>query len=314
MNPSPRYEELANRLDTYLETFRPTVTLVEDLIEARRDPQEILILLCARLDALATGSAREDRSRKRAFCDFIAQYGGHRRLFESVSIGDLYYELGYHRWLMEGMIPVAGRIQRFSRLNQPIIQFLQDIPVPLTAEDCERVLTRMMTALRGAFRAFPGQRRTKSHSGKLADVQSTIIAGFKGRRDAPVVAALPQALPPLLKTKTIGILLYERFRSEAIHGGRVSLEESRFFREEEPYWASTEPSYFGRFHLVEFPGPFLLNTLVECIRRYRQHLLHRGKLPPDVHFAAFDDEMMDHLEFLDEALLPDTKELRLRND
>lgn len=119
MNPSPRYEELANRLDTYLETFRPTVTLVEDLIEARSNPQEILILLCARLD---------------------------------------------------------------------------------------------------------------------------------------------------------------------------------------------------RFHLVEFPGPFLLNTLKECVERYRQHLLHKGSLPPDVHFAAFDDEMMEYLEFLDEALLPDTKELRLRND
>jgi len=44
-------------------------------------------------------------------------------------------------------------------------------------------------------------------------------------------------------------------------------------------------------------------------------LLKRGRLPPGIHFQVFgDDEMMAYLEFLDEGLLPESKQLRLKND
>jgi hypothetical protein len=57
---------------------------------------------------------------------------------ESLSSGDLYYELGFHRWLIEGMIPKPdrkpGRIVRFSRLDDPVIDLLDQSDVPQTAD------------------------------------------------------------------------------------------------------------------------------------------------------------------------------------
>jgi len=42
--------------------------------------------------------------------------------------GDLYYGLGFHRWLAEGMIPKPGRLFRFSDLDDPIISLLDRDP------------------------------------------------------------------------------------------------------------------------------------------------------------------------------------------
>jgi hypothetical protein len=112
--------DLKAKLDNFFDQFSSTRELVNDLIRSRSHPQEILILLCSRIDALASNSAKEDELRQKAFTHFVTIYSGKSRTFESVSIGDLYYEVDYHLWLLPGLLEKAGRIQIFSRLNEPI--------------------------------------------------------------------------------------------------------------------------------------------------------------------------------------------------
>jgi hypothetical protein len=82
-------------LDRYFSIFESTIELADALIKEKRHAQEILILLCARLDALASDAASGEVHNSEAFTRFVTCYGGHRKLFESVSVGDLYYDLTY---------------------------------------------------------------------------------------------------------------------------------------------------------------------------------------------------------------------------
>jgi eukaryotic-like serine/threonine-protein kinase len=112
------------RIDAAVATVRRE--LAKRLNDEKQQPQEVLILLCARLDALASGSVPEGTSNKKAFSKFLISYAGRRSLFDGISVGDVYYEVGYHRWLIEGTIPKPGRLQKFSRIDDPILYLLAE--------------------------------------------------------------------------------------------------------------------------------------------------------------------------------------------
>lgn len=117
----------------------PELKLAEDLLNAKSNAQEVVLLLCARIDALACCISHEHQSNRQSFASLLVNYAGHRDLMQSVSTGDLYYELGYHRWLIEGMIPKPGRLTRFSRVDDPIIHLLDRSGIPLTVEAARHV-------------------------------------------------------------------------------------------------------------------------------------------------------------------------------
>ena len=150
MNP-----ELSQALDRYFGQFSSTRQLVDGLIKAKSHPQEILILLCSRIDALASIAATEEDSRAKAFVRFVSIYSGNRKLFESVSAGDLFYELDYHLWLMPGMLQKAGRIHVFSRLNEPVVNLLVGSEIALTLEDAQMLIRRTQRGLLIRFRVSP---------------------------------------------------------------------------------------------------------------------------------------------------------------
>jgi hypothetical protein len=299
-------------LDHFFELFSPTLKLVEHLVASRSNPQEILILLCARLDGLASSSVSEDTSNKQAFVHFLSSYSSQRDIFESVSVGDLYYELAYHRWMLEGTIPKPGRIHRYSRVDDPIIRLLEDSGMPLMVRDAEAFLGRIQKSLRKHFRVMPSQRLAKPALAKVKRVEEVVLGEFRGRRSTVVIEALPNALQPLLDAKRMATILHEKFRSQAIHGAQVLLNESRFFSDEDPYWEPKSSPYFGSYCLVEFPAKFLVTVLRNSLKTYRAHLLAKGKFPPDVHSHVFGDEVFRYIEFLDEAALPKGGELKLQ--
>ncbi len=299
-------------LDDFFELFSPTLDLVERLIASQSNPQEIMVLLCARLDGLASSSVSEDTPNKQAFTHFLNSYGGRSDLFESVSVGDLYYELAYHRWMLDGTIPKPGRIHRYSRVDDPIIRLLEDSSIPLTVSDADALLGRILPSLRKHFRVMPGQALAKPELAKARGVEEAITGAFRTPRKAGIAQALPKALQPLLDAKTMGTILYEKFRSQAIHGAQVLFNEARFFSDREPYWEPESTPYFGSYLLVEFPAKFLVGVLRNCMKTYRAHLLAKGKFPPDVHFHVFGEESFRYIEFLDERALPRSGELKLQ--
>jgi hypothetical protein len=123
----------------------------------------------------------------------------------------LYYELDYHLWLLPGMLEKAGRIQTFSRLNEPILRLLVDSEIALTQEEAKHLLERIRRALRKHFRVAPGQPLKKSPMASAREITAAVLAEFRGVHTSASKTALPKALDPLINSKTLERILYERF-------------------------------------------------------------------------------------------------------
>jgi hypothetical protein len=305
------FSNLTERLEGFFSLFQPTIELAEKLIETKVNAQELVLLLCARLDALASCTSREDESNRQSFIRLVVNYGGHRDLMEGVSAGDLYYELGYHRWLTEGLIPKPGRLTRFSHVNDPILHLLERSGIPLTVGAVQILLTRLMRVIENSFRCRPGQPLRKPMIGPPKAVMDKIRREFSRSRDVELRDNLEGAIRPLLEAKTIGTLLYGNFRNGAVHGLKVQFDENTFFKGQKPYWEPLHSKYYPPFMFVKFPGPFLLDLLRNCTKTLKQKMLAMGKLPPDVHFHAFGPGTND-LQFLDESLLPKSGRIKLQ--
>lgn len=299
---SKRSIVLKDELDRYFQLFEPTISLVERLIEKRQNAQEVLLLLCARLDAMASCISRDDQSNRDSFTKLVTGYGGERALMESVSAGDLYYELGYHRWLMEGLIPKPGRIIRFSRLNDPMIDLLDQSEIPLTVAAGERLLTRLMRVLERHCRCRPGQPCRKPNTIKPSALTRIIEDDLKRSREYEA-DKVSKAIQSLLRSKTIAALLYQNFRNEAVHGVKVDLDERRFFRDQRPYWQLLYSEYYPPFMFIKFSGPFLLSLLRNCLNTLREKWSANGMIPPDVHSYLFHYGL-DEIHLLDSSLIP----------
>lgn len=288
-------------LDTFFGQFSSTIELAEELIAERKHPQEILLLLCGRLDALASSSAREGEPSGKSFARFVTDYGQRRRLFESVSMGDLYYEVAFHQWLLPGTIEKPGRLYRFSEVHDGILSLLTESDIPLTQQEADRMLAKILKTLRHHFRVAPRQSRKKQTAGTMPHVIETIVNGLKKKKEsAESIATLRRALRPLLDSKVIARILYERFRCEVIHGGSVSINEGRFFDETEPYWNPWYSGYYGSFMHIEFPARWLVALMRDCIQGFRRHLTARGKLPLGIVFDGLEGDLMEHAELVDE--------------
>ncbi|HEX4020013.1 MAG TPA: hypothetical protein VHX63_02620 [Acidobacteriaceae bacterium] len=299
-------------VDAFFNLFEPTILLAEKLISARTNAQEIVLLMCARLDALASCTSREDQPNRESFIRLLVNYGGYRNLMESVSVGDLYYELGYHRWLAEGMIPRPGRLVRFSRLNDPILELLDRSNVPLTVDAVQSLLTRLMRVMSDHFRCRPGQPLRKPMTGKPKTIAEKIVVEFKHSKDVELRESICAAIEPFLRKKTVAALMYDNFRNPAVHGLKVELDEANFFNGQSPYWQSLYSDYYPPFMFVKFPGPFLLDLLRNCMRTLKEQMLSKRKLPPDVHFHAFNPDIVENIQFLDCELLPKPYNLKFQ--
>jgi hypothetical protein len=295
---------LKEGLDQFFGQFSSTQELVDGLIQSKSHPQEILILLCSRLDALASGAAGEDEPSGKSFTGFVTNYSGKSKLFDSISVGDLYYELDYHLWIMPGMLEKAGRFHVSSRINEPILKLLVDSEIPLTLQDVQALIKRIKGALRKHFWVAPNQRQIKQPLATGNRIKQAVLDEFPGQRNRNLRKSLRKALDPLVNSKSLARILYERFRCEAIHGGRVLIDDTRFFDENEPYWKPLYSDFYGPFQLVEFPATFLASLFSECVTNYRKRLEATKKVPPNIHFEMFPDDVCAQLELLDETLLP----------
>lgn len=307
-NAQPK-PELKDALDRSFASYESTRALAANLIRERKNALDLLILLCARLDALASDAVMEGTPSKKAFINFVSTYGDHKQLFNSVSIGDLYYELGYHRWLLDGMIEKPGRLHRFSKVNDPIIVLLEEAGLPLTFKASAALLDGLMRIIREVTRARlePKSQRIET-AARLTD---RITRRIQKTQLRPCARNLENALKPLLDDKRVGVILYDKFRCGAIHGAAIRIDPQPFFSEPSVYWKTLQ-SIHGKHELIQFSAPFLLSLLERCIDRFRQHLLGKGKIPPDMHFHAFPDEIYAGLDFLDQDLLPEGGQVRLK--
>jgi hypothetical protein len=305
--------DLETRLSLFFDTFSPTLELVDDLIRNKSHAQEIIILTCSRLDALASTANPEDAPKKESFVNFVCNYGQQREFFEKVSVSDLHYELGYYHWLLvEGLLMDHGRLYRYSRLDDVPLRFIDYSDIPLLNETVEYMLSKVMHALSSSFRVKPGQPLAKSHIASIDEVLNCVTLAIKKSHLKKLEGSILKAIEPLVRTKVTARILYEKFRSEVIHGGHVRVDEKKFFSENSPYWTPYYSDIYGSFCVLEFPAKFLRELLERCIETYKHHLIAKGVVPIGIHWLVFGEESMKYLEFIDEASLGEYGVARLK--
>jgi hypothetical protein len=305
--------ELETRLSSFFDNFSPTLELIDDLIRNKSHPQEVIILTCSRLDALASTANPEDAPKKESFVNFICDYCQDHSFFNKVSVGDLYYEFAYHHYLLsEGIFMDDGRLFRSSRHDDAMIQFVDYSDIPLIDEWVKYMFTKVMRALSSSFRVKPGQPLAKSHTASIDEVLSCIASSLERSRIKNFSKSIVEAIEPLVKTKVAARLLYERFRSEAIHGGLVQISNKRFFSENLPYWTPWGREEYGYSLLLEFPAKFLRRLLKGCMETYKRHLIAKGAVPIGIHQLVFGEDNMKNLQYIDDQSLGEYGTVRFK--
>jgi len=305
--------ELETRLSSFFDTFSPTLELVDDLIRNKTHAQEIIVLTCSRLDALASTANPEDAPKKESFVNFVCDYGQERNFFNRVSVSDLYYELGYYYWLLvEGLFMEHGRLYRYSRLDDAVLRFIDYSDIPLDGALLEYLFSKVMAALSSSFRVKPGQSLAKSHTARVDEVLKSISASIKKSYLKEFEESIVKSAEPLIRTKITARILYERFRSEVIHGGHVRVDEQKFFTEDSPYWTPLYSDLYGSFCLLELPAQFLRDLLERCIETYKNHLIAKGVVPAGIHWLVFGEDSMKNLQYMDEDTLGEGGIARLK--
>lgn len=296
-------DELKTRLSQFFESFSPTLDLLDDLIRSRSHPQEIIILTCSRLDALASTATPPEAPKRDSFVKFVCAYGQDRDFFNRVSVSNLYRDISRYEWLLaEGLLLQSGRMYRFSQGDDDMVQFIDYSDVPLTEEWLGRMLRTILRVLQSRFRVKPGQPLQKSPMADVDLVAESITAAVKRSRCRGFAETISEAVKPLIRTKVIARILYEEFRSEVIHSGQVVIDEERFFVEARPYWGAFEHPNLGQCLFVEFPALYLRNLLANCIKTYRHHLVAKGVVPAGIHWQVFRGDNIEKLKYMD----PDT--------
>jgi hypothetical protein len=301
---------LAKRVEEALGPFHETLDFAGELRQSRRHPQDALILLCSRLDALGNWLDRWPTNRE-SFVEFVCLYGGHEELMRGVSLGNLYQDLRYYEWLTPGgLVEAPGRLCRFSPADTPIIRFLDESEIPLTEKAIQGLFRRMSRTVMKRFRASPRQPKGKREVAPLGEVKRVLGDGFDTPRWRRVRAPILQASGPLLKTYTLADILYREFRCQSIHG-LAAIDAKRFFSEARPYWRVWHAIHGYEFLLVEFPAAFIEELLRNALERVRSEVLAKRLLPPEIHNRVFPGEGLDWLDYLDVDALPDIQRVRL---
>ena len=306
----PRKVDILKTIDAALDQYNPTIELLQKWMSEKRNIDEFLILTCARLDSLSNLRFPEG-TQKEKFVKFLQTYSRFKDSFLNVSVPDLYYFLLYQLAVLPGMIEKPGRLHMFNpNEDSQFIGFLWNSNIGLSQPDIERLLKFLIRELKRNYRVVPNQTLGKPTSDSLYSVQGAIQTAAKRQRRGTYVEAA-NSIGPLLEGFTLGALLYQEYRCGAIHQYHVKIDETDFFKRNEPYWCPFhnelfEPSSFLKLH---FPGPFLLDTLADTINNYKSHLKGMRKLPSDL-FFEFCDVLAD-MDYLDEDSIPSGRDVKL---
>jgi hypothetical protein len=101
---------------------RPVLALADDWIEQEKHAEELVVLVCARIDALANLVSGRGSQRER-FASFVSQYSGRRRELERVSVPNLYRYVALAYYTLAGTLEVPGRLHLVTQDELPFLRF-----------------------------------------------------------------------------------------------------------------------------------------------------------------------------------------------
>ncbi len=303
-------QTLKARIDEAFKRYRDTITLVDKLIASQRNPQEIILLTCARLDSLANLSFT-GKSQKDAFVSFLGQHSGATATFEQISIADLYDFLAYQLWVLPGTVEKPGRLHMFDPWqDERYISFLWASDLPITVEALGALVRFILSALKRRYRVSPTQVLRLS-SLDVYDRLSMYLESEAATHRKGLYRSAIAAIRPLISEFSLGVLLYKRYRSGIIHEYGVDVDEKNFFKKESVYWRTMYKLYVPplKFLQVEFPARLLSKILENSVEGYVVQLKKTQKLP----WALFSDlcRFPGEIHYLDERSIPEGRAVRI---
>ena len=240
--------------------------------------------------------------------NFLYNYSGEKKFFNSISVGDLYQYLNYFGYIADdGLIAIPGRIKRFGKDSEDFLIFIEKSSVPITGQAVRQISHKIARLLKINFRVKPKQRITKKYITSSAIIKKII----KNEIKKPEPSILVKAIEPLLERYKIGSIFYRRYRCGVIHGFKVELNESDFFKKKHPYHGVFE-NIEEQFFQIEFPAIYLKNLLKKSLETYIYKLKKTKKLPIDLFNEMYTyEDILDGnvLEYLDEETIDDFEEV-----
>lgn len=284
--------KLYRRLDLFRQEVDRQVSFLERMLRARRHPLEFLRLATALLDGFAHAEFPDDNVPDEAkFCRFILQYSSERDVWDRVSVPDMWQRIVHSLAILHGSRdPAAFRWAFVGPDGRPLRTWLQSIGLLQSRRSTRRALALLETAL--ASFAEKDLRKRRGWLYAADQVVQGVCAELKRRRspDAQAVLRERESLRKLALRFRLPNLLYREVRCLVLHQVVPTRlpEPPRFWRNRRPYWVEVESALVsGESVSIEFPAPFLLQTLRDASARYIVELRQRRELPGEIWHALY---------------------------
>ena len=170
-----RKSDFEKRVDKAFQHYYDTVNLIDNLLKEKNNPQEIILLVCSRLDSLANLLKKNQQGQKSSFIHFLLNFSGDTKFFNRISIGDLYNYLYFFGGLSEdGLVQSPGRIRKFGKDSEDFLSFIEKSTIPITAKSVRQIAFRISRILEKNYRVKLGQSLSKRYTTSLGELSSAI--------------------------------------------------------------------------------------------------------------------------------------------
>lgn len=310
-------DSLSVRLERYFSVLEKTGELADQLRNQRQNPLDLITLISARIDGLASTARPQDMGSKEAFSRFVTVYSGEKDLMNSVSVPDLCRVLDFYSLFAELVVPRPGRAVGSIRQDWNVMSLILDIEdLAVTSTEVRDFLVTLTKGLRATYRVLPGQPRSRPFSDKAENVLQALVEHLSNKpKKRHLVPQFSAPFRKLLNSFTLVEILYSSYRNQSIHGLGVDMDLDKFWSEQHPYWTLARTGLGVTYFTVEFPAAFLCGLLAKVLTNFNKCLVNKGKVPPDVFFEICAlDETAPLIDWLDDDLTPKVKPmLSVRN-
>ena len=86
-------KSIDERIRAAFDEYRGTAALLDDFVRARRHAQELIILVCSRLDGLANLAMTQKKSQRDRFVSFLHAYSGRPAELGRVLLPNMYFDV-----------------------------------------------------------------------------------------------------------------------------------------------------------------------------------------------------------------------------
>jgi hypothetical protein len=303
---------IEDRIKSAFNGYRDTIDILEEFVKSKKNPIELVILACSRLDALANLAYTQKRSQRDRFVSFLSTYSSKNRELNQVSLPNLYGQLMVQFVTLPETLPKPGRMHAYDILREgTFLQFMIESDLPIEEEEMTKFLHQLSVWIQRKYRTTLTQSRKKPYLDTDNNVINHLRVCSKTYRKGLYNKAI-DALKPILHEYRLSDLLYRDYRSGSIHDFDFEVDDEFFLKTD--IYTSTRWYTGDKTEYLElcFPARWIINLYKSSIVNYEKYLIVRKKLP--LSLWKLICEGIKELEFLDDDSVQVGRDLNIRID